>query len=277
VTDRYAVVGNPVAHSKSPLIHAQFARQTGEDIEYGRILAPLDGFRATVDEFRRAGGKGLNVTVPFKLEAFALATQRSQRALDAEAVNVLKFLGDDIEGHNTDGVGLVRDIEINLGFRVAGACVLLMGAGGASQGTLGPLLERRPSSLVIANRTVDKAQRLAQRFAAGVRSAGAAIEASGYVALAGRSFDLVINATSASLSGTVPELPAGVFAPGSLAYDMMYGKGLTPFLAVAKSQGAARLADGIGMLVEQAAESFLIWRGVRPLTEAIIAQLKSGQ
>jgi shikimate dehydrogenase len=277
VTDRYAVVGNPVAHSKSPPIHTQFARQTGQDIEYGRILAPLDGFRATVDEFRRAGGKGLNVTVPFKLEAFALATRRSQRALDAEAVNVLKFLGDDIEGHNTDGVGLVHDIEINLGVRVAGTRVLLMGAGGACQGTLGPLLETRPALLVIANRTVDKAQRLAQRFAGSARSVGAAIEASGYASLAGRSFDLVINATSASLSDTVPKLPDGVFAPGSLAYDMMYGKGLTPFLAVARSQGAARLADGIGMLVEQAAESFLIWRGVRPLTEAVIAQLKSGQ
>jgi shikimate dehydrogenase len=277
VTDRYAVVGNPVAHSKSPLIHAQFARQTGQDIEYERILAPLDGFPAAVEAFRRGGGKGLNVTVPFKLEAFALATRRSPRALDAEAVNVLKFLGEEIEGHNTDGVGLVRDIESNLRFRVAGKRVLLMGAGGAAQGALGPLLETRPVSLVIANRTVEKARRLARRFGAAARSAGADIEASDYESLAGRSFDLVINATSASLSDTVPDLPAGVFAPGSLAYDMMYGKGLTPFLAVAKSQGAARLADGIGMLVEQAAESFLIWRGVRPLTEAIIAQLKSGQ
>jgi shikimate dehydrogenase len=277
VTDRYAVVGNPVAHSKSPLIHAQFARQTGQDIEYERILAPLDGFPAAVEAFRRGGGKGLNVTVPFKLEAFALATRRSPRALDAEAVNVLKFLGEEIEGHNTDGVGLVRDIESNLRFRVAGKRVLLMGAGGAAQGALGPLLETRPVSLVIANRTVEKARRLARRFGAAARSAGADIEASDYESLAGRSFDLVINATSASLSDKVPALPAGVFAPGSLAYDMMYGKGLTPFLAVAQNQGAGRLADGVGMLVEQAAESFLIWRGVRPLTEAIIAQLKSGE
>jgi shikimate dehydrogenase len=276
VTDRYAVVGNPVAHSKSPLIHAQFARQTGEDIEYDRILAPLDGFRATVEQFRRGGGKGLNVTVPFKLEAFALATQRSQRALDAEAVNVLKFDGERIEGHNTDGIGLVRDIEVNLGFSIAGRRVLLMGAGGAAQGTLAPVLEAGPVLLIIGNRTVGKAQRLAQRFASMGRFPGVEVGASDYASLAGRVFDLIINATSASLSDTVPELPAGVFAPGSLAYDMMYGKGLTPFLAVARAQGAARLADGIGMLVEQAAESFLIWRGMRPRTDAVIAQLKTG-
>jgi shikimate dehydrogenase len=276
VTDRYAVVGNPVAHSKSPLIHAQFASQTGEDIEYGRILAPLDGFRSTVQQFRLGGGKGLNVTVPFKLEAFALATQRSQRALDAEAVNVLKFDGERIEGYNTDGIGLVRDIEVNLGFSIAGSRVLLMGAGGAAQGAVAPVLEAGPVSLIIGNRTVDKAQRLAQRFASSGRFPGIEVAASDYVSLAGRVFDLVINATSASLSDTVPELPAGVFAPGSLAYDMMYGKGLTPFLAVARAQGAARLADGIGMLVEQAAESFLIWRGMRPRTDAVIAQLKTG-
>jgi shikimate dehydrogenase len=277
VTDRYAVVGNPVAHSKSPWIHAQFARQTGEDIEYGRILAPLDGFRATVDEFRHAGGKGLNVTLPFKLEAFALATQHSQPALDAGAVNVLKFEAQRIEGYNTDGVGLVRDVESNLGWPIAGRRVLLMGAGGAAQGTVGPLLEARPAALTIANRTLDKAQRLVQRFAQGGRFPGTHIAASDYAGLSGQAFDLVVNATSASLSDTVPALPAGVFAPGSLAYDMMYGKGLTPFLALAGARGAARLADGIGMLVEQAAESFLIWRGVRPRTDELIAQLKTAR
>jgi shikimate dehydrogenase len=277
VTDRYAVVGNPVAHSKSPFIHAQFARQTGEDIEYGRILAPLDGFRATVEVFRRGGGRGLNVTVPFKLEAYALATWHSEPALDAEAVNVLKFVEDRIEGYNTDGVGLVRDLQSNLGFAIAGRRVLLMGAGGAAQGAMGPLLAAAPAALAIGNRTADKAQRLAERFAPSGRVARTHLTGSDYQALAGQVFDLVINATSASLSDTVPALPAGVFAPGSLAYDMMYGKGLTPFLDLARAQGAARLADGIGMLVEQAAESFLIWRGVRPRTDDVIAQLQSAQ
>jgi shikimate dehydrogenase len=277
VTDRYAVVGNPVAHSKSPFIHAQFARQTGEDIEYGRLLAPLDGFPATVEAFRRGGGRGLNVTVPFKLEAYALATWRSEPALDAEAVNVLKFIEERIEGYNTDGVGLVRDLESNLGFPIAGRRVLLMGAGGAAQGAMGPLLAAAPAALAIGNRTADKAQRLAERFARSGRFPRTRLTGSDYAALAGQAFDLVVNATSASLADTAPALPAGVFAPGSMGYDMMYGKGLTPFLGLARAQGAARLADGIGMLVEQAAESFLIWRGVRPRTDDVIAQLQSAQ
>jgi len=273
MTDRYAVVGNPVAHSKSPLIHAQFARQTGQDIEYGRLLAPLDGFRATVEAFRREGGRGLNVTLPFKLEAFELAQQRSARALDAEAVNTLRFDSDGIVGDNTDGVGLVRDLEGNLGIGIAGKRVLLMGAGGAAQGVMGPLLDAGPAALLIGNRTENKAQTLVARFVA--RAEGAELRASSYDGLAGRAFDLIINATSASLSDTVPELPRGVFAPGCAAYDMMYGKGLTPFLQLAQREGAARLADGLGMLVEQAAESFFVWRGVRPLTAPVIAQLKS--
>ena len=273
MTDRYAVVGNPVAHSKSPLIHAQFARQTGQDIEYGRLLAPLDGFRATVEAFRREGGSGLNVTLPFKLEAFELAQQRSARALDAEAVNTLRFDSDGIVGDNTDGVGLVRDLEGNLGIGIAGKRVLLMGAGGAAQGVMGPLLDAGPAALLIGNRTENKAQTLVARFVA--RAEGAELRASSYDGLAGRAFDLIINATSASLSDTVPELPRGVFAPGCAAYDMMYGKGLTPFLQLAQREGAARLADGLGMLVEQAAESFFVWRGVRPLTAPVIAQLKS--
>jgi shikimate dehydrogenase len=277
VTDRYAVVGNPVAHSKSPFIHAQFARQTGEDIEYGRILAPLDGFRATVEAFRQSGGRGLNVTVPFKLEAYALATWHSEPALDAEAVNVLKFADERIEGYNTDGVGLVRDLESNLAFPIAGQRVLLMGAGGAAQGAIGPLLAAAPAALAIGNRTADKAQRLAERFARSGRFPRTRLTGSDYAALAGQAFDLIVNATSASLSGTLPALPSGVFAPGSLAYDMMYGKGLTPFLKLAQRQGVARLADGTGMLVEQAAESFLIWRGVRPRTDEVIAQLQSAQ
>ena len=275
MADRYAVVGNPVAHSKSPLIHAEFARQTGQDMEYGRLLAPLDGFRATVAAFRREGGRGLNVTLPFKLEAFALADRRSQRALDAEAANTLKFDADSIFADNTDGVGLLRDLEVNLRFPLAGRRILLMGAGGAVQGTLGPLIAARPALLVIANRTLEKAERLVARFSAAAAASGTRLQASGYEALAGRGFDLAVNGTSASLHGALPDRPGGVFAIGALAYDMMYGNGLTAFLQRAQGQGAARLADGIGMLVEQAAESFLIWRGVRPHTAPVIAQLKT--
>jgi shikimate dehydrogenase len=271
VTDRYAVVGNPVAHSKSPLIHAEFARQTAQDLVYERILAPLDGFRAAVESFRAEGGLGLNVTVPFKLEAFQLATECGPRAQDAQAVNVLKFEGATVYGDNTDGIGLVRDIEINLGQPIAGCNVLLMGAGGAAQGALGPLLDARPSLLTVANRTVDKAVRLVSRFRN--RAARTELAARGYPDLSGQAFDIVINATAASLNDTVPELPAAVFAADGLAYDMMYGKGTTPFLELARNQGAARLADGLGMLVEQAAESFLIWRGVRPQTRPVIAAL----
>jgi shikimate dehydrogenase len=273
MTDRYAVVGNPVAHSKSPLIHAEFARQTGHDIEYGRLLAPLDGFRATVEAFRSGGGNGLNVTLPFKLEAFELAQQRSARAIDAAAVNTLRFESDGIFGDNTDGVGLVRDLEGNLGFAIAGKRVLLMGAGGAALGVVGLLLAAGPAALLVGNRTVDKARGLVERFRG--RAGGAELGAGSYAELAGRQFDLVINATSASLSGSVPELPRGVFAAGCAAYDMMYGKGLTPFLQLAQQEGASRLADGLGMLVEQAAESFFVWRGVRPLTAPVIAKLKS--
>jgi len=275
MTDRYAVIGNPVAHSRSPLIHAEFARQTGQDMEYGRLLAPLDDFVASVQRFRREGGRGLNVTLPFKLEAFTLAEQRSQRALDAQAVNTLRFEADNVFGDNTDGVGLLRDLEVNLAFGLAGRRILLMGAGGAAQGTLGPLLAARPALLTIANRSADKAQRLAERFAAAVRDAATQLRGGGYAELLGGAFDLVINATSASLQDSVPDLPAGVFAPGSLAYDMMYGSAPTRFLQRARGQGAARLADGLGMLVEQAAESFLIWRGVRPHTAPVIEKLKA--
>jgi shikimate dehydrogenase len=269
VTDRYAVAGNPIAHSKSPFIHAEFARQTSQDLQYERLLAPLDGFRAAVENFRAEGGRGLNVTLPFKLEAFELAHEHSDRAADAQAVNTLKFEGSTLYGDNTDGVGLLRDVVHNLNFGIQGRSVLLMGAGGAAQGVVGPLLSARPERLVIANRTVEKAQRLAQQFAGrGPLSAG------GYAAIAGQQFDLVINATAASLSDSVPDLPEGVFARDALAYDMMYGKGMA-FIEFASSQGAARVADGIGMLVEQAAESFFIWRGVRPQTSPVIAALRA--
>lgn len=268
--DRYAVIGHPVSHSKSPAIHAAFARATGQDLAYEAILAPRDGFRATIEAFRRAGGKGANVTLPFKLEAFDFATETTERARAAHAVNTLTFAADAVRGDNTDGVGLVRDIEGNLGVGIAGKHVLVVGAGGAARGVLGPLLQCRPASLAVANRTPDKALELARRFAP-----YGPVTGSGYVALGGSRFDIVVNATSASLAGALPPLPPGVFAAGALAYDMMYGSGPTPFLRWASEQGVTRLADGLGMLVEQAAESFFVWRAVRPDTAPVIAMLRA--
>jgi shikimate dehydrogenase len=270
MSDLYAVIGNPVAHSKSPLIHAGFARQTGQDIHYEAILAPLDGFVETVVAFRQRGGKGANVTVPFKLEACALSSRLTERAKAAGAVNTLVFEADDILGDNTDGAGLVRDIVVNLGYALSGRRVLLMGAGGAARGVIRPVLEHEPVVLTIANRTRQKADDLQQLFA----SSGNVVSTA-YGDLRGQEFDLVINATSASLHGDLPPQPKGIFAAASLAYDMMYGKGHTPFLQFAQPQGAARLADGIGMLVEQAAESFFLWRGTRPSTEPVIEMLRS--
>lgn len=267
--DRYAVVGNPISHSKSPLIHEQFARQTGEDISYGAILAPLGGFEQAVRAFRAGGGKGLNVTVPFKLEAFQLASRLTERAKHAQAVNTLKFDGPDILGDNTDGAGLLQDIQGNLGFPASGKRVLLMGAGGAARGVLGPVLDTGPASVVIANRTPERATDLAALF----EDCGQVI-GSDYQSLKGQQFDLVINATSASLQGKLPLLPSRIFSSGALAYDMMYGRGLTPFLSFAREQGVSRLADGLGMLVEQAAESFYLWRGIRPDTAPVIANLR---
>ena len=274
MTDRYAVIGNPIAHSKSPQIHAAFARQTGQDIEYTCLLAPPDGFRRTVENFRAAGGRGANVTVPFKLEAFDLADEVSQRAKEAQAANFLNFAGGRIRADNTDGAGLIRDITGNLGFSIAGQRVLLMGAGGAARGALQPLLAQQPAILTIANRTVEKALQLAEAFRYHPSAASSVLSGLRYDELAGHHFDLLINATSSSLQDELPPLPAGVFADASLAYDMMYGKGLTPFLAFAQFQGAARLADGLGMLVEQAAESFFLWRGVRPETRPVIELLR---
>lgn len=271
MSDQYAVIGNPVSHSKSPAIHAAFARATGQDIHYRAILAPLDGFWDTVDAFRGAGGKGANVTLPFKLEAFALASETTERARAAGAVNTLSFGLHAVRGDNTDGVGLIRDIEINLGVDIAGKRVLLMGAGGAARGVLGPLLEQRPAILTLANRTPARATKLARFFAA-----HGPVEGCGYDGLQGRSFDIVVNATSASLAGDLPPVPEGIFGAGALAYDMMYGRELTAFLRWAGQHGAARLADGLGMLVEQAAESFRVWRGVRPATAPVIAMLRAG-
>jgi shikimate dehydrogenase len=274
MTDRYAVVGNPVAHSKSPEIHAAFARQSAQDIEYSKLLAPLDGFRSTIESFRAAGGRGVNVTVPFKLEAFDVADDASARAKDAQAANVLHFDKGRVRADNTDGAGLVRDIVHNLGFQLAGKRVLLLGAGGAAQGVLAPLLEHGPRILTIANRTVEKALRLAETFRHKPAAAMSVLSGLGLGELSGHHFDLVINATSSSLHGELPPLPADAFAAGALAYDMMYGSTPTPFLAFAAAHGA-KTSDGLGMLVEQAAESFLLWRGVRPATAQVIALLRN--
>lgn len=262
--DRYAVIGHPVAHSRSPWIHERFARATGQDIEYGRIDAPPEGFAAAVGAFRRSGGRGLNVTLPHKEAAFRLCAATSPRAAAARAVNTL-VLDEQISGDNTDGVGLVRDIETNERFPLRGRSVLLLGAGGAARGVIGALLEARVARLVLANRTLDKARALAARFP-GARACG-------YGELAGERFDVVINATSAGLQDAALPLPAGVFANGALGYEMVYGRD-TPFLAVARAAGA-RARDGLGMLVEQAAESFRVWRGVRPQTGPVLEALRA--
>ena len=271
MTDRYAVIGNPVAHSKSPRIHAEFARRTGEALVYEKLHVELPDFESAVQRFRDEGGRGLNVTVPFKHRAYALSSRRSDRADQAGAVNTLSFERAGIAGDNTDGIGLVRDLTVNLACEIAGRRVLLLGAGGASFGVCGPLLDCKPAALSIANRTPEKALDLAQRFAA--MYSGAQVAGTGYDALGGGAYDVVINATSAGLSGEMPPLEARVFARGALAYDMVYGRA-TPFLEFAAAAGA-RTADGLGMLVEQAAESFSIWRGVRPQTAPVIAMLRA--
>jgi len=262
MSDRYAVIGNPVTHSKSPLIHAEFARATGQDIDYGRIEAPLDGFAQAVERWRLSGGKGLNVTLPFKHEAFRLCARVTDRARLAQAVNTMRF--DDSFGDNTDGVGLTRDLSDNLGVALKGKAILLLGAGGAAQGVVGALLDAGVVRLVIANRTVPKAEALAARFPGAT--------ACGYDSLGNERFAVVINATSAGLAHESPPLPKKLLGKGILAYDMVYGRE-TPFLAAARKAGA-RTCDGLGMLVEQAAESFYLWRGVRPSTRPVLAKLR---
>ncbi len=278
--DHYVVIGNPIAHSKSPQIHAAFALQTGEAMAYERLLAPLDGFEATVRDFIATGGRGANVTVPFKLEAFALADTLSERATAAGAVNTLRFDRDGgqvrIVGDNTDGVGLVRDIVANAGVAIKGARVLLLGAGGAARGVILPLLAESPSQLVIANRTLARADELVAQFAQAAQttpSATVQLAASRFEELAG-SFDILINATSASLSSELPPIPVSVLRAGGFAYDMMYGAQPTVFMQWASQAGAA-VRDGLGMLVEQAAESFFVWRGVRPDTMPVYRQLRA--
>jgi shikimate dehydrogenase len=268
MTDRYAVFGNPLSHTKSPLIHLTFARDTGEDIDYGKIESPLDGFGASVEAFRAAGGRGINITAPFKLEAHALATRRMPRAAYAGAANCLKFEGDEIVAENFDGIGLVRDIECNLGVSLTGKSVLLLGAGGAARGAMLPILEARPARLTIVNRTRAKANALQRQFAR-----FGDVDVKNGTEVGNSSFDVVLNGTSASLRGELPEFAGGAVAAGALAYEFAYGKGLTPFLRFARSAGAGRLADGVGMLVEQAAEAFSWWRGTRPDTSRLIVDL----
>ena len=267
--DRYAVIGNPIAHSKSPEIHARFAAQTGENLSYERLLAPLDGFAETVRAFIENGGRGLNVTVPFKLEAYEMTTALTNRARIAGAVNTLLLGGAEIIGDNTDGVGLVADIVQNVGMSLSGKRLLLLGAGGAARGVLQPLIDENPSELVIANRTLGKAHELTEIFSA---RTSVPISACAFSALQGK-FDIVINATSAGLADEMPDVPGSIFGSGTLAYDMVYGKQPTRFLLFAAQHGAT-VRDGLGMLVEQAAESFFVWRGIRPETAPVLAALR---
>ncbi|MHB8455343.1 MAG: shikimate dehydrogenase [Acidiferrobacterales bacterium] len=276
--DRYAVMGCPVSHSKSPAIHRQFASQFKDNIEYVAIQVDPGGFTAAVNQFRANGGRGLNITVPFKLEAYQLADIHTPLAQQAGAANTLRFRDDGkIEAHNTDGLGLVRDLGRLLGVppsdsaacdleaAFAGKNILVLGAGGAVRGVLGPLLLQSPASLTIANRTLARAEELAGLFD---------VRALSYERLAGRGFDLVINGTSASLKGQALPLPAGLFSPHALAYDMMYADRPTAFVEWASRHGAAQFADGLGMLVEQAAESYFFWRGKHPDTAPVLANLR---
>lgn len=275
MTDFYAVIGNPIGHSKSPVIHHAFAELTHQDIQYERVLAPLDDFAGTVHSLIAQGFKGANVTVPFKLEAYAMANQLTERAQDAGAVNTLAFTPQGIIGDNTDGVGLVRDITENIGVLIKGKRVLLIGAGGASEGVLHPLLAAQPELLIITNRTLDKAINMVKRVEARGEMLYVSVDAYAFDDLAGQQFDIVINATSAGLTDSQLPLPASIFAPGALAYDMMYGR-VTPFMAFAHQHGAS-VFDGLGMLIEQAAEAFYIWRGVRPDTAPVIEMFKHQQ
>ncbi len=263
---KYAVFGNPIGHSKSPMIHTLFAKQLGQDnFMYSAMSCEPDHFVETLREFLEKEGLGANITLPFKQQAFKLADRRTHRAQLAGAVNTVWIDGDQLVGDNTDGAGLVRDLSANLGWQIEGKRVLLLGAGGAVRGVLGPLLEQKPGLIFIANRTADKARELAQQFAEEGPVAGG-----GFDALAGQQFDLVINGTSASLAGELPPLPDGLMAAGGACYDMMYAAKPTIFLLWATGQGVERRADGLGMLVEQAAEAFALWRHARPETAPVI-------
>lgn len=268
MSDRYAVIGNPIAHTRSPRIHHLFAQATGQDMRYTALESPTDGFADCLRTFQANGGRGVNVTVPFKLEAFACATRCSDRARLAGAANALKFEDDQVLADNFDGTGLLRDVLHNLKQPMSGRRVLILGAGGAARGMLLPFLEQRPHSLTIANLALPTAQALASEVASLGR-----VSACTYQDL-DSPFDMVFNATSASLYGQLPPVTAQAFAPGALAYELVYGKGLTPFMQLAQDAGAGTLSDGLGMLVEQAAEAFAWWRGIRPDTPPVIQLLR---
>jgi len=267
--DRYAVIGNPISHSKSPFIHAEFARQTGEKILYTAELVEIGQVKEFIDEFARHSGKGLNVTVPFKIDAFNIATQLSSRARRAGAVNTIELVNGEIIADTTDGIGLLNDLTKNHRQSLTNKRILIIGAGGAVRGSLEPLLLQSPQSMTIANRTVSKAEQIAKDYAELFH-----IEACDFNALEGKHFDIVINGTSASLSGELPPLPDKLFADNAMAYDMMYAAEPTPFMQWASQQGASHIHDGLGMLVEQAAESFYIWRKKRPETQGVINKLR---
>lgn len=272
-TPRYAVVGNPVAHSRSPVIHAAFAAQTGQAVQYERLLAPLDALVATVQAFAASGASGCNVTVPFKFEAFSLCPRRTPRAELAQAANTLRFDAEGWLADNTDGVGLMADLQQVAGWALRGQRVLVIGAGGAAAGVLGPLLEAGPAEVVLANRTVAKAVALVACHTGLAHTLGVPLRACG-LATPGVAFDVVINASASSLGGEALPVPASVLRPGALAVDLMYGAAAEPFLAWARSHGAVT-RDGLGMLVEQAAESFALWRGVRPATAPVLQMLRA--
>ncbi len=267
--DDYAVMGNPISHSKSPSIHSLFAEQTQQSLLYTAIHVDVGGFDQAVGNFAASGGKGLNITVPFKQEAWDLVTQRSERAERAGAVNTIKIDGSQLYGDNTDGVGLVNDLTINNDIELKDKSILLMGAGGAARGVLIPLLKQNPSLLFIANRTPDRAKDLASDF-----SDAGNISGGGYDAIKDMKFDVVINATAASLQGELPPLPDTLLNEGASCYDMMYGAKPTTFMDWATKHQAAKVMDGLGMLVEQAAESFFLWRNVKPETKTVIEKLR---
>jgi len=270
--DNYCVMGNPIRHSLSPAIHTSFARQTGEAIHYLAILVDAGNFVNALNKFREQGGKGLSITLPFKVDAFHVADELSARARTAGAVNTLWFDDDgSIQGDNTDGIGLITDIVTNHAVKISNRRILVLGAGGAVQGILGPLLEQQPECIVVANRTVNKAQTLVQKY-----NDPARIRASEFDELSDQSFDIVINGTSASLQESVPPIPDTIFKTNALSYDLMYSKTHTVFQAWSQDHGATLCLDGLGMLVEQAAEAFLIWRGIRPDTALVIKQLREG-
>lgn len=271
--DLYCVMGNPIAHSRSPWIHARFAELTGQTLHYGKRHIELGGFAQAVHAFALEGGRGCNVTVPFKFEAAALATQTSERAALAQAANTLSFRQGEILADNTDGAGLVDDIEQGAGLDLEGRRVLLIGAGGAAAGVLGPLILAHAASITVANRTIDKATGLVKRHAALAALQNTELLAHGLQRLQG-TFDVVINASTSSLGGAAVPVPGSTLKPGALAYDMMYGPAAQGFLTWAHEHGAQG-RDGLGMLVQQAAETFLIWRGVRPPAQQVLAELRA--